>query len=109
MSAEAGAIVKIEAHQLRLLSVMLPRWSKKRLRFVTRHNTLQVQETGLVLQGYQKRLSMPVLDYFFWSVLSEWTTVTIPYSCIHSIREKKYLLLRIALICLAWSPMILLL
>jgi hypothetical protein len=99
--------MKLEAKQLRFLQVAFPRLTMRRMFFVTRRNTLHAQETALVIQAYQRRLVMPLLDMFFWPVLSEWTTLTIPYANIESLCERRFVLPRLILSFLVWCPVLL--
>lgn len=71
--------MKIASKHIRFQSAMW--WpTRRRLNFVSSSNTLQLLETALVVEGYLQRFFFPVLDRFFQQPLSEWTTVTIPYS-----------------------------
>ena len=47
--------------------------------FIGRRNTLHLQETALVIEGYLQRFFFfVIIDRFFRMALSEWTTVTVP-------------------------------
>jgi hypothetical protein len=67
---------------------------------------LQVQETGLVVQGHLQKLSMPVLDIFFRPMVSEWTTVTVPYSRILFLRARRFIVWRVLLTLLGCLPLL---
>ena len=71
--------MKIEANQVLFLPVFT--WFRGQvLRFVGRSNTIQLLETAMVIEGQRQTLSYVVIDFLFQQALSEWTTVTIPYS-----------------------------
>jgi hypothetical protein len=86
-----------------------PFWpTGRRPRFVGKANTLQLLETALVVEGHRQRLFMPVVDSFFLQALSEWTTITVPYSRILSFRRSRRLVLRVLVTLLFWAPAVLL-
>lgn len=97
--------MKIEPHYVRFVT-LLPRLGVKRITFNARGNALQLQETGLVVQGYLRTLRMPLLDLFFHSVLSQWTTLTIPYARITSLRYSRLIVARLLLTALVWLPLL---
>lgn len=65
-------------------------------------STLHLQETALVIEGFLQRLFFPLVDRFFQLALSEWTTVTIPYSRILHYRYTARPLMRLFLLTLLW-------
>jgi hypothetical protein len=71
--------MKLEGKHVRFLTPSFV-WFTRKLQFVGNRNTMQLLETALVLEGYLMRFFFPVLDRFFRQPLSEWTTVTVPYS-----------------------------
>jgi hypothetical protein len=101
--------MKIDPRHVRFIPPSLPRPGRKQLFFVGRQNTVQALETALVFEGYLKRLSMPVVDYFFLRILSEWTTVTVPYSRILRFRHVNLWGWRLVLTALFCLPVLLLL
>ena len=68
--------MKLEARQVRFRATF-PWFTRRRLLFVGKRNTLQLLETALVIEGYLMRLFFPVLGFLFTQALSEWTTVTV--------------------------------
>jgi hypothetical protein len=100
--------MKLEAQQVRFRTA-IPWFTRRRLRFIGNRNTLQLLDTALVVEGYQMRFFFPVLDLFFRQPLSEWTTVTVPYSRILRFRYASRLLLRILVIGMLWLPVTLVL
>jgi hypothetical protein len=95
--------MKLEAKQVRMLIPFLPSFRVDRLWFVGNRNTLQLLETALVIEGYRMRFFFPLLDHFFRQPLSEWTTLTVPYSRILRFQYAPRILLRVlvtALLCL---------
>jgi hypothetical protein len=102
--------MKFAGKQVRFSFPHLAWPGRRRLRFVGRRASVQVLETALVMEGYLMRLSLPVLDYFFKTALSEWTTITVPYSRIVRFRRVRALLLLRLLVCgLLWVPGVLML
>ena len=98
--------MKIEPRHLRFFS-MWPHVWWRRLRFLPRGNSLQIQETGLVVQGHLQKLGMPLLDLFFRALVSEWSTVTVPYSRILFLRPRRFIVARVLLTLLACLPLLL--
>jgi hypothetical protein len=99
--------MKIAARHVRFLLPFFPWPGRRRLPLVGSGNTIQLLETAVVIEGHVKRLGMPVVDRFFQRVLSEWTTVTIPYSRILRHRVAHFLVLRVLLTTLLWLPALL--
>jgi hypothetical protein len=60
-------------------------------------------ETALVVEGYRQRFFFPLLDGFFRRPLSEWTTVTMPYSRILEARHDSRVRIRLLMGLLFWS------
>ena len=78
--------------------------TRRRVWFLRRGNTIQLLDTAMVLEGYVQRFSLPILDVFFRRALSEWTTVTIPYSRIVDYRFRSKRLARWLWTLAVWSP-----
>jgi hypothetical protein len=95
--------MKLVASQIRFFP-LFPWLGRHRLQLVGKQNTLQLLETALVFEGHVKRFWFPVVDGFFWRVLSEWTMVTVPYSCILAHRYTSLLGSRVLLTTLFWLP-----
>jgi hypothetical protein len=98
--------MKFDSRQVRF-TWAFPWPGRQRLRINHKGGTVQVLETALVVECYIRKLALPVVDYFFSQVLSEWTTITVPYSRIVKFRLVRYLLWRIPLTILFWSPVLL--
>jgi hypothetical protein len=98
--------MKLEARHVRFLNV-LPWFTRRRVQFVGRANTLQLLETALVVEGYRQRLFLPVVDFLFRQALSEWTTVTVPYSRIVRHRYNRKILMRLLVLAILWGPLLL--
>jgi hypothetical protein len=95
--------MKIEPHQVHFLSAFA--WpGRRQLRFARKGCSVQVQETGLVVQGQLRKLFMPLFDLAFASVLSEYATVTIPYRRIRSLCWAKRVGSRFVVTVLVWLP-----
>jgi hypothetical protein len=98
--------MKIEAKNLRPLpSVSL--FNRNGLNFVGSANTIQLLDTALVVEGLLKTLGLIVVDLLFRQALSEWTTVTIPYSRIVSCNYKRNNLKIIFVFLLTYFPFLL--
>jgi hypothetical protein len=94
--------MKIDPRYVRFMPPFLTLPGRPRLWFVGRGNTIHLHETAVILEGYLKRLGMPLVDLFFLRVLSEWTTVTVPYSRILSYRFINRRVLRYASFVVVW-------
>jgi hypothetical protein len=82
--------------------------TRRRMTFVGGHSTLQLLETALIVEGYKQRFFFPVLDRFFQMPLSEWTTVTVPYSRILQAKHDSRFTVRLITGLVLWSPTFLL-
>jgi hypothetical protein len=104
---KGGRVMKIEAKQLQFLAV--PPWfSRRRLRFMGNTNTMQLLETALVIEGYQKTIGYPVIDFLFQWAMCEWTTVTVPYSRIVQCRYSRRWLARAIFFAIIDLPILIL-
>lgn len=93
--------MKIEARHVRFLRPAL--WpTRRRVVFVGTENTIQPFETGVVIEGQRQRLFLPFVDWLFSKLLSERSTVTIPYGRIADIRVADLLGWRVILTILVW-------
>ena len=90
--------MKLDPKQVRLLTPFLPGVFRRRLRFTGRRNAVHLQETALVVEGDLMRFHYLGLERLFAGVISEWTTVTVPYSRITRVRFRRNLLVRLALL-----------
>jgi hypothetical protein len=100
--------MKIDARDIRFHVPMLPSPTHHRLWLVGGGNTLQLLETALVIEGHVKRFFLPVADFFLGGLLSEWTTITVPYSCIVRHHHARRRLARAVVTVVFWLPVLLL-
>jgi hypothetical protein len=98
--------MKIDAAHLHFAAPFLPSPGRKRPWFIGGRNTIQLLETALVIEGYRKRLGLPVVDLFFQQALSERTMLTIPYSRIGQYRYSRRWGWRIFWTILSWLPLL---
>ena len=93
------------------ISFLMPTawFTRRRLLLVGNRNTLQLLETALVLEGYLMRFFFPLLDRLFRQALSEWTTVTVPYSRILRYKYASWRIARYTAIGILWLPIALVL
>jgi hypothetical protein len=77
--------MKLDPRDVRFVGV-LPWFGRRGLRFVGRGNSVQLLETALVIEGSQKTIGLFLVDLLFQQALSEWTTITVPYSRVESCR-----------------------
>src|SRR5262245_21912066 len=88
--------MRLDSRQFRFVVpfVSLPR--RKVVRFGGKRGSIQIQETALVVEGELLRFTFIIgLEWLFRRALSEWTTVTVPYSRIDSVRLSKLWPLRV--------------
>lgn len=85
----------------------LPWPTRRQLRFLRKGNSVQLLETALIVEGNLQRFSMPVIDRFFRRALSEWTTITIPYSRILKYRYTSRSVLGFLVALVFWAPFVL--
>lgn len=83
--------MKLGPRQVRLVTPFWPTLTGRRLRFVGRRNAVQLQETALVVEGDVLRFFYLGVERFFGGVFAEWTTITVPYSRIVSVRYRSNL------------------
>src|SRR5262249_25298989 len=104
--AEIGRM-KLTSKQVKFQIAMW--WpTRRRMTFVGGHSTLQLLGTALLVEGYKQRFFFPVLDRFFQMPLSEWTTVTVPYSRILQAKHDSRFTVRLITGLVLWSPSFLL-
>lgn len=75
---------------------------KKYVRLGPRRGSLHLQETALVVEGELLRFYYFGVEMFFRRALSEWTTVTVPYSRIEVRRRSHWKAIALALAVVAW-------
>jgi hypothetical protein len=86
-----------------------PWFGRRRLILHGGRSSIQLLETALVIEGFLQRLFFFVLvDRFFRMALSEWTTVTVPYSRVLRFYYRGMLAQRIVATLLLWLPVLLL-
>jgi hypothetical protein len=81
--------MKLAPRQVRFVLPFWQGFSRRRLRFAGKRNTIHLQETALVVEGEIFRFHYLGLERFFARVFSEWTTVTVPYSRITAARCRR--------------------
>lgn len=86
--------MKLSSRQVRFDNRTAVPW-RRQLQFIGKQNSIQLLETAMVIEGSLKRLSFPFTDWLFEGILSERTTVTIPYSRIERFRLTRLLIRRI--------------
>lgn len=99
--------MKIEPQHVRFPLPLLPSLAHRTLRLVGGNNSIVLRDTAMVIEGNLKRFSFPVVDLFFNRVLSERTTITVPYSRIEEFTYRAMLGRRIVLTVLFWIPCVL--
>ncbi len=90
--------MKLTPGQVRLVAPFWPTISGRRLRFTGGGGTIQLQETALVIEGNLLRFFYLGIERFFGGVFGEWTTVTVPYSRITSVRYRSRVVVRVVLL-----------
>ncbi len=75
---------------------------KKYVRLGRRRGNLHLQETALVVEGELLRFHYFGIEMFFRRALSEWTTVTVPYSRIEVKRPSHWKAIAVVLAVVAW-------
>jgi hypothetical protein len=82
----------------RELRFTYPVWSAFRglVVFIGRRNTIQLQETALVIEGDLLRFQLPIIDRFVRRVFCEWSLITVPYSRIVRHRHCTYRAVKVA-------------
>ena len=78
---------------LRFLAPVWPHFRGHRY-FLAKQSTIHLQETALVVEGYQMRFRLPLVEWPIRGLLSEWTTLTIPYSHIVRHVHERYRLVK---------------
>jgi hypothetical protein len=79
--------MKLDDRQVSFVVPFWPAWRTRTLRFGSRRGSLHLQETALVVEGELLRFSFIGLEWLFRRALSEWTTVTVPYSRLLAVRR----------------------
>ena len=97
--------MKLEARHVRFRA-SLPWFTRHRMLFVGKRNTLQLLETALVIEGYLMRLFFPLVDAFFRRPLSEWSTITVPYSRILRFKHAPMIIPRVIVTVRALASML---
>jgi hypothetical protein len=93
--------MKLGPKQVRFVRPFWPALFGRTLRFAGRRNTIHLQETALIVEGEILRFHYLGLERLFGRALSEWTMVTVPYSRIASVRYRKLIGLRVAIVLAA--------
>src|SRR5262245_36202943 len=88
--------MRLDSRQFRFVVPFVSYPRRKVVRFGGRRGSIQIQETALVVEGELLRFTFIIgLEWLFRRALSEWTTVTVPYSRIDSVRLSRLWPLRV--------------
>jgi hypothetical protein len=90
--------MRLDSRQVRFITSFWPTWRTQTLRLGGRRGSLSVQEPALVMEGELLRFRLFGIEWLFRRALSEWTTVTVPYSRIVTIRRTWAWSIRAALV-----------
>jgi hypothetical protein len=90
--------MKLDPKQVRLITPFWPSLLGRTLQFTGRRNTIHLQETALVAEGEILLFHCLGLERLFGRAMSSWSTVTVPYSRIVSVRYRSKLVLRLVLL-----------
>jgi hypothetical protein len=71
------------------------------LRLSGRQGSVDLQEPALVIEGNLLRFGLFGIEWLFRRALSEWTTVTVPYSRIIAVRRSRAWLVRVLMALVA--------
>jgi hypothetical protein len=74
--------MRLDPKQVRFVTPLVSSSRRvNRLRLIGRQNSVQLLETALVVEGYILKLTFLFgIETLFTRTLSEWTTITVPYS-----------------------------
>lgn len=101
--------MRLDARQVRFTQSFLPTWRSRPLRLGGRRGSLHLQEPALVFEGELLRFRLFGVEWLFRRALSEWTTVTVPYSRILKVRRTRAWLVRLVSvlgIAAVWAGMV---
>ena len=99
--------MRLDARQVRFVPSFLPTWRTRTLRLGGRRGGLHLQEPALVLEGELLRFRLVFgIEWLFRQALSEWTTVTVPYSRIVTVRRTWAWLVRFLLVLAIAQPVL---
>lgn len=90
--------MRLDARQVRFTTSFLPTWRTRTLRLGGRRGSVYLQEPALVIEGELLRFHLFGIEWLFRRALSEWTTVTVPYSRIIAVRSTRAWLIRIVMV-----------
>jgi hypothetical protein len=87
--------MRLDGRQVRFMAPFWPAWRTRMLLLGGRRGSLHLQEPALVLEGELLRFRLVLgIEWLFRRALSEWTTVTVPYSQILAVRQTRSWLVR---------------
>jgi len=92
--------MKLGPRQVRLITPFWPSPFGRTVRFTGRRNTVDLQETALVAEGEILLFQCFGLERLFGRALSAWSTVTVPYSRIVSVRYRRTVVLRLVILAM---------
>lgn len=90
--------MRLDARQVQFTTSFLPTWRTRTLRLGGRRGSMDLQEPALVIEGELLRFRLLGIEWLFRRALSEWTTVTVPYSRIVGVRKTWVWLVRALLV-----------
>ena len=94
--------MRLDPKTVRFISPFTPSVFVQKLRFSGRENTVQLQEAALAIEGNILKVGLLGLDTLFRPVLAEWSSVTIPYSCIALAEYIRFPLPRLLALIYLW-------
>jgi hypothetical protein len=93
--------MKLDAKQVRFRQSMFAGLSRSALTFAARRTSIHLQETAMVLEGELVQFHFFGLERFFARAVSEYSTVTVPYSRLAKVKYDRRWLIRGLMILLA--------
>jgi hypothetical protein len=86
--------MKLDAKQVRFRQSMFAGLSRSALTFAARRTSIHLQETAMVLEGELVQFHFFGLERFFARAVSEYSTVTVPYSRLSKVKYNRRWLIR---------------
>ena len=89
--------MRLDPRKVRFVPPLVPVGLRtESLRFIGKENTVDLQETALVVEGNLLKAGLLGIELLFRRALADWSAVTIPYSRITAVRYVRFPLLRLA-------------
>jgi hypothetical protein len=86
--------VKLDPKQIRFRTSFLAGLSRATVAFAAKRATIHLHETAMVLEGEQLQFQYLGLERFFARAVSEYSTVTVPYSRLTKVKYRRKLVVR---------------